>query len=223
MLCIHWICITLNHKYARNTAAEIIWKQNTSAWKVVFSFSLRPAPSDYVCIKSTWGLSWELSRQAFQQAKLCADFVRIFLPLLLAESFPKLHALIPSDKFTLDPPQHVTLALLGVEEHRPFISEEGKSETYRKSWTWSTPRRSHLPQLYLSWEMHRNLKIQQYIFEALYLGFNSSKNRPEHLLHFKEAIQYIMRQLENWKLLCVQCKNAMFFIENARLLQGLKW
>ncbi len=81
----------------------------------------------------------------------------------------------------------------------------------------------HLPQLYLSWEMHRNLKIQQYISEALYLGFNSSKNRPaflrqnslEHLLHFKEAIQY--------KLLCVQCKNAMFFIENARLLQGLKW
>ncbi len=70
--------------------------------------------------------------------------------------------------------------------------------------------------------MHRNLKIQQYISEALYLGFNSSKNRPAflhqnslvHLLHFKEAIQYIMRQLENWKRLCVQCKNAMFFYQN---------
>lgn len=237
MLCIHWICITLNHKYTRNTAAEIIWKQNTSAWKEVFSFSLRPAPSDYVCIKSTWGLSWELSRQAFPkrswQWKSCVWILwGFFLPLLFAESFPKLHALIPSDKFTLDPPQHVTLALLGGKEHRPFISEERKSETYRKGWTWSTPRRSHLPQLYLSWEMHRNLMIQQYISEALYLGFNSSKNRPaflrqnslEHLLYFKKAIQYIMRQLENWKLLCVQRKNAMFFfIENARLLQGLKW
>ncbi len=145
MLCIHWICITLNHKYARNTAAEIIWKQNTSAWKEVFSFSLRPAPSDYVCIKSTWGLSWELSRQAFPkrswQWKSCVWILwGFFLPLLFAESFPKLHALIPSDKFTLDPPQHVTLALLGGKEHRPFISEEGKSETYRKGWTWSTPR-----------------------------------------------------------------------------------
>lgn len=95
--------------------------------------------------------------------------------------FPKLHALIPSDKLALDPPQHVTLALLEGKEHRPFISEEGKSETYRKGWTWSTPRRSHLPQLYLSWETHRNLKIQQYISEALYLGFNSSKNRPAFL------------------------------------------
>lgn len=75
----------------------------------------------------------------------------------------------------------MTLALLGGKEHRPFISEEGKSETYRKGWTWSTPQRSHLSQLYLSWEMHRNLKIQQYISEALYLGFNSSKNRPASL------------------------------------------
>lgn len=32
---------------------------------MVFSISLRPASSVYVCLKSTWVLGWELSRQAF--------------------------------------------------------------------------------------------------------------------------------------------------------------
>lgn len=62
MLCIHWICLTLHHKATRRTAAE---NKTLAHGKVVFSIFLRPALSDYVCIKSTWGLSWELSRQAF--------------------------------------------------------------------------------------------------------------------------------------------------------------
>lgn len=122
----------------------------------------------------------------------CEDF---FSPLPLAEHFPKLHALIPRDKFALDPPQHVTLALLGGKEHRPFIFEEGKSETYRKGWIWSTPQRSH-PLSYTGIERCRgNLRHNSMSLRLCISNFNSSKNKPAflcqnslvHLFNFKEA------------------------------------
>lgn len=92
----HFTCLIFTesaHCSAHHTAAKTIWKQNTCIESGLQYFS-RSTPSVYVCIKSTRGLSWELSGQPFPkrswQWKSCVWILWgfFFSPLPLAEHFP---------------------------------------------------------------------------------------------------------------------------------------